>query len=167
MALWSDGTGALYVRKGSLRYLQPTYVGYNSSKFGATHNWEIHDHAQRFEVGGRQTAAIAGQCAVLAWLETTIGYDWLFQRIAELNIYAYKRLKEIPGLTVLTPKAGQSGILTFTITGIDETEVVKRLLEQHIAIRSIPANHSLRVSTGFYNTRAEIDKLADTLCTIR
>ncbi|GCE24661.1 cysteine lyase [Dictyobacter alpinus] len=162
-----DGTGALYVRKESLYYLQPTYVGYYSAKFESALDWEIHAHAQRFELGGRQTAAIAGQSAVLYWLENIVGYDWLFQRISDLNTYAYQRLKEIPGLTILTPKAGQNGILSFTISGISETEIVNRLQEQHIAIRSIPDNHSLRISTGFYNTEAELDLLTETLRTIQ
>ncbi|GCE16489.1 aminotransferase class V-fold PLP-dependent enzyme [Dictyobacter kobayashii] len=159
-----DGTGALYVRQESLHYIQSTYVGYNSAKFGPSPNWELHDHAQRFEVGGRQTAAISGQSAVLHWLETVVGYEWLFARIKELNNYAYQTLKEIPDLTILTPEPGHSGILTFTIADTDEVELVTYLREMHnIAVRSIPDNKSLRISTGFFNTESEIDTLAHAL----
>src|SRR5947209_5843301 len=97
-----DGTGALYVRKEMLHLVSPTYVGYWSIKHEEGLEWELLENAQRFEVGGRQTAAIAGQAAVLNWLEQTVGYKWLFERIVSLSEYAYKALKEVPGVALLT-----------------------------------------------------------------
>ena len=115
-----DGTGALYVRKEMLHLLSPTYVGYWSIKHEEGFEWELLDSAQRFEVGGRQTAAIAGQAAVLNWLEKTVGHKWLFERIISLSGYAYKALREVPGLTILTPRPGESGLVTFTLEGQDD-----------------------------------------------
>ncbi len=159
-----DGTGALYVRKGALRYVSPTYVGYWSIKHEEGLEWELLESAQRFEVGGRQTAAIAGQAAVLKWLEETVGHQWLFERITSLSAYAYKALKEVPGLTILTPQPGESGLVSFKLEGRDDAEVVKYLRDNHnIYIRNIPSTKSLRISTGFYNTEEEIDKLVAAL----
>src|SRR6266849_4786696 len=76
-----DGTGALYVRRDALSYVSPTYVGYWSVKHEEGMEWELMESAQRFEAGGRQTAALAGQAAVLNWLEEAVGYQWLFERI--------------------------------------------------------------------------------------
>src|SRR2546428_4910043 len=84
-----DGTGALYVRREALNYVSPTYVGPWSIKHEEGLEWELLESAQRFEAGGRQTAAIAGQAAVLNWLEETVGYKWLFERIASLSRYTY------------------------------------------------------------------------------
>jgi len=159
-----DGTGALYVRNDSIHYLQSTYVGYWSMKHEEDSEWALDDSARRFEVGGRQTAALLGQCAVLNWLEHVVGYDWLFQRISALNSYTYHALQTIDGLTVLTRTPGASGILTFTLQGRDEGEVVKQLREDyHIYIRSIPESRALRVSTGFYNSEEDIDQLVSAL----
>jgi L-cysteine/cystine lyase len=159
-----DGTGALYVRRDALRYVSPTYVGYWSIKHEEGVEWELLDSAQRFEVGGRQTAAIAGQAAVLKWLEETVGYQWLFERIRSLSAYAYKALKEVSGLTMLTPRPGESGLVAFKLEERDEAEVVKYLRDKHnIYIRNIPTMKSLRVSTGFYNTEEEIDQLVRAL----
>ncbi len=159
-----DGTGALYVRREALNYVTPTYVGYWSIKHEEGIEWELADGAHRFELGGRQTAALAGQAAILQWLENTVGYDWLFARIAELHSYAWHALKGVPGLTVLTPVPGASGLIAFTLDGRDETEVVKQLREQHnILIRNIPSMKSLRMSTGFYNTEEEIDRIVGAL----
>jgi L-cysteine/cystine lyase len=159
-----DGTGALYVRKDALRYVSPTYVGYMSIKHEEGTEWELLENAQRFEVGGRQTAAIAGQAAVLNWLEETVGHQWLFERIASLSAYAYKALKEVPGLTMLTPQLGESGLVAFKLEGRDDAEIVTYLRDKHnMYIRNIPSTKSLRISTGFYNTEEEIDQLVAAL----
>ena len=159
-----DGTGALYVRKDALRYVSPTYVGYWSTKHEEGLEWELLESAQRFEAGGRQTAAIAGQAAVLSWLEETVGYQWLFERIASLSAYAYKALNEVPGLTMLTPLQGESGLVSFKLEGRDDAETVTYLRDKHnMYIRNIPSTKSLRISTGFYNTEEEIDKLVAAL----
>jgi L-cysteine/cystine lyase len=162
-----DGTGALYIRKASLSFVAPTYVGYYSILHEEDFVWTLHPDAQRFELGGRQTAAIAGQAAVLTWLETVVGYEWLHTRIATLNRYAYNVLKELPGLSILTPQPGTNGILSIAIAERSDPEIVQRLQTEHnIFIRNIPDNHALRISTGFYNTEEEIDTLARALAAI-
>ena len=159
-----DGTGALYVRREALDYVSPTYVGYWSVKHEEGIEWELLESAQRFELGGRQTAALAGQAAVLNWLEETVGYKWLFERIASLSRYTYDALKALPGLTLLTPRPGESGLVAFKLGDRDVNEVINYLHDKHnIYIRSIPTTNSLRVSTGFYNTEEEIDKLVEAL----
>ncbi len=159
-----DGTGALYVRREALHYVAPTYVGYWSCKHEEGMEWELLESAQRFEAGGRQTAALAGQSAVLNWLEETVGYTWIFERIASLSTYAYNALKAVPGLTLLTPRPGESGLIAFKLGDRDVNEVVTYLSDKHnIYIRSIPTTNSLRISTGFYNTEEEIDQLVEAL----
>jgi L-cysteine/cystine lyase len=159
-----DGTGALYVNKESLGYVSPTYVGYWSTRHEEGLEWELLESAQRFEAGGRQTTAIAGQAAVLQWLEETVGHQWLFERIASLSVYASKALEEVPGLTILTPQPGESGLVAFKIEGRDDAEVVANLRDKHnIYIRNLPTTKSLRISTGFYNTEEEIDHLVTAL----
>lgn len=165
-----DGTGALYACSITCRPIKSTYVGYWSiaheePKEGEEKvDWQLLGTAQRFEVGGRQTAAIAGQGAVLRWLEEFVGHDWLYKRISALNSYACRVLQSLPGLTLLTPTPGASGIVSFTIAGLDEAKAVERLRNEHnIVIRTIPETHALRVSTGFYNTEEEIDKLVEAL----
>jgi L-cysteine/cystine lyase len=159
-----DGTGALYVRKDALSYVSPTFVGPWSIKHEEGLEWELLEGAQRFEAGGRQTAAIAGQAAVLKWLEETVGYQWIFERVASLSAYAYKVLKEVPGLTMLTPRPGESGLVSFKLEGRDEAGAVTYLRDKHsIYIRNIPSTKSLRISTGFYNTEEEIDQLVTAL----
>ena len=70
----------------------------------------------------------------------------------------------MPGLTVLTPTTGESGLVSFTLEGRDDTEVVTYLRDTYnMYIRNIPSTKSLRISTGFYNTEDEINKLVAAL----
>ena len=159
-----DGTGALYVNRKSQHYITPTYVGYWSVKHEEGIEWQLEDFAQRFELGGRQTAALAGQAMVLTWMEETVGYDWLFERIKTLSTYAYNAFMHIPNIGMLTPRIGASGLIGFTLGELDVTKVVQKLHDEHnIYIRNIPSTNSLRVSTGFYNTEEEIDTLVQAL----
>ena len=96
---------------------------------------------------------------------TVVGHQWLFERISHLNTYAYHALKDIPGLSIITPTPGASGILSFTLEGRDDNEIVNYLQTEHnIYIRNILyRTKALRISTGFYNTEEEIDQLAQAL----
>jgi len=159
-----DGTGGLYARRESLNRVTCTYVGYFSAKHEENVEWELADTAQRFELGGRQTAAVAGQAAVLHWMAETVGMDWIYKRIASLNAYTCHALQSIPGVSLLTPQPGTSGLAAFLFDGHDDTEVVKQLAQQHnIYIRNLHSTHALRVSTGFYNTEEDIDTLVQAL----
>jgi L-cysteine/cystine lyase len=159
-----DGSGALYIRRKSQHYITPTYVGYRSVKHEKGVEWALEDSAQCFDPGGRQPASLAGVSAALGWLEEFVGHKWLFERIASLHAYACHVLKNIPGLTLLTPQPGASGLVTFKLEGYDVDETVQRLKEEHnIYVRSIPSIEALRVSTGFYNIEEEIDTLVQVL----
>ncbi len=101
---------------------------------------------------------------MLNWLDAVVGYDWIYERIATLSTYAFHALTEIPGLVMLTPRPGESGLLAFRLEGKNDAEVVKVLNEKHnIFIRNIPSTHALRISTGFYNTEEEIDTVVRAL----
>lgn len=159
-----DGTGALYARREALSYVTSTYVGYWSTEDMHGAEWKLQENARRFEVGGRQTAAVAAQATALNWLEETVGHGWLFERISTLNAYAYRSLQVVPGLTLLTPRPCDSGLLAFTLAGRSPDEVVTYLREKHnIFTRTIPEMNSIRISTGFYNTEEEVDTLVKVL----
>ncbi|MBX5448494.1 aminotransferase class V-fold PLP-dependent enzyme [Thermogemmatispora sp.] len=161
-----DGTGGLYVRRTALAQVQPTYVGYYSLKHEQSGDWELHETAQRFELGGRQTAALVGQSRVLRWLAEEVGHHWLRERIASLNRYAADLLRDVPGVRLLTPQPGASGLLSFTFERAEPEAVVRRLAQEHnVLIRSIHERQALRLSTGFYNTEEELERVARILRT--
>ncbi|GCE15809.1 aminotransferase class V-fold PLP-dependent enzyme [Tengunoibacter tsumagoiensis] len=160
-----DGTGSLYVRRELLSSIHPTYVGgWFSLKFEALRKWDFHPSAQRYELGGRHSSAVAGQLACLRWLEEKATYPWIFERTSALNSAVYAAVQDLPGVGLLTPQPGASGLLTFTLEDCEMGELAQWLQQEYsIYARAIHEYNALRISTGFYNTEEEVATLSNAL----
>ncbi len=166
-----EGTGAVYFSDDALDQLQLTIVGYASLVQGALEPiggfFVPKPTAERFEVGGMHMPAIAGQVAALQWLRETVGYDWIYSRIADLGHYAWHRLAELEGVEILTPPDRMAGLVSFTVHGCDPQQLVEALADRNIIVRWIAHPYSVRLSAGFYNTEDDIEHLIEALLTVR
>ena len=162
-----EGTGALYIRRDRLSQLSPTFVGYSSMEDSSLFDYDgafmLAAGARRFEVGTIFRPGVHAMLANLRWLSDDIDWDWIAERISNLAKYAYNSLKSLPGVTVITPKAGQSGLVTFNLADYDPARVTTKLGQENITIRFLPHPYALRASTGFYNTESDIDRLIGAL----
>ena len=86
--------------------------------------------------------------------------------------HATSRLADIPGVRIIGTAAEKASVLSFEIEGVHPHDIGTILDQQGIAIRAghhcaqpvmqffdVPA--TARASFAFYNTREEVDKLAD------
>jgi L-cysteine/cystine lyase len=159
-----EGTGALYVRRDRLSLLWPTFAGFLT--VGMTGAADMTGYfvpakgATRYEVGTINRPAAEAMAANLTWLAETVGWDWIYERIAHLAEYARNSLSRLPGVTVITP---QAGLVTFNMEGYDPARVTTKLVEDEIILRFLEQPYALRISTGFYNTEADIDRLISAL----
>lgn len=158
-----EGTGATYVSDEALDVIQPTVVGYMSM---AGHGMEHAGGyflpgpgAHRYEVGGSYGPGILGQATSVNFITETVGLDWAYGRIAQLGQYAWDKLAGIDGVAMITPKNQMAGLTCFNLAGIEPPALVDRLFEQGIIIRYIGEPLCARVSTGFYNTEEDVDRL--------
>jgi len=162
-----EGVGALYVRRERLSVLEPTFVGYRTmgddGAFNLTGHFMPASNARRYENATVYRPAIRAMLVNLNWLEETVGWDWIYTRIAHLAGYARNKLLALPGVTVITPSGPQAGLVTFNLDGYDPARVVTRLGQDNIVVRYLYDPYALRISTGFYNTEADIDRLVDAL----
>jgi L-cysteine/cystine lyase len=163
-----EGTGALYVRKDRLSLVAPTFVGYSSLEDVKAYDFTGHflparDSARRYEVGTIYRPGIKGMAANLKWLEETIGWEWIYKRIEHLAEYARSVLQTLPGITILTPPGPQAGLVTFNVEGLDPAKMMAKLAQDGIILRFIRHPYALRISTGFYNTEEDIDRLVAVL----
>lgn len=166
-----EGVGGLYIRREQLNQVVPTFVGFPSMDFKARHDWTGYfmpqPDARRYEVGGVYRPAIKAMVENLQWLEETVGWDWIYQRIRHLAGYACRCFEETPGITLLSSNPPQSGLVVFNLDGYDPARVMLKLAEDGIVLRYIEHPYALRISTGFFNTEQDIDRLIEALQAIQ
>jgi isopenicillin-N epimerase len=101
--------------------------------------------------------------------QAEIGVERIRSRIAELVAHTRERLDGYEGLTLATPTHPElhGSMTAFRLpVGIDTVALRRRLWEQHrieVPIVERPEGPLVRVSTHFYNTEEEVDRLADAL----
>lgn len=132
--------------------------------------------AERYEAASTNITAIAGLHASLLELNQKEHE----KKIREMTEYLISRLEEIPAVTLMgIPDSGECyGIVSFVVEGYDSNEVGSILdNEFDIAVRTgyhcAPFIHkylndleyggTIRVGIGMFNTKMDIDKLADAL----
>jgi isopenicillin-N epimerase len=104
--------------------------------------------------------------------QTAIGLDRIRFRIVELAGYTRERIGGL-GLKLATPSApGMHGAMTafeLTARGPSQSAALRNAIWNHrieVPIIERPDRLLLRVSTHFYNTREEIDRLAEVLASV-
>ncbi len=156
------GMAALHVGPRFLERARRTFTG--------AFSFETHDlvggavpypDARRFEASGYHRPSVAGMARSLAWLSMYVGWDWIHARGMSLARMAAERLAGIPGVSVLTPRGQMATLVTFRIEGWPMDLAFEELTRRTFAIfRAIPPSDALRISVGFYNTEAELERFA-------
>ncbi|MEB3341927.1 SufS family cysteine desulfurase [Okeania sp.] len=126
----------------------------------------------KFEAG---TPAIGEAIALGAAVDylTNIGMENIHNYEAELTAYLFKKLGQIPEITIYGPQPnsdgeGRAALASFTVENIHPNDLSTMLDEAGIAIRSghhcaqplhqyLKVSSTARASLSFYNTRDDID----------
>jgi cysteine desulfurase/selenocysteine lyase len=167
------GIGVLYGRESLLEAMPPWQGGGDMilkvSFEGTTYN----SLPYKFEAGTPNIAGAVGLGAAIDYLEA-LGLDRIEQYEHQLLDYATGTLSEVPGLRLIGTARQKAAVLSFVLEGIHAHDLGTILDSEGIAIRTghhcampvmdfygVPA--TARASLAFYNTRAEIDRLATSL----
>ena len=155
------GTSFLYVNPDSAITLSPTFLAFGSS----SDDLATRRNAMRFEYGTREKILLFG---LLAVIDLYAKWDWELKdgRIKELSAYLRERLNEIPKCIVHTPMDWDksSGNTSFSVEGYSLEKVSGYLSnEWRIMTRSVPEINAIRISTSYFNTNKEIDRLIEAL----
>jgi L-cysteine/cystine lyase len=165
-----DGTGALFVRKDRMGEIQQSFMGYPSIRPGM---YDLDGHfvpgagARRYEAATLYPPAVAAFATGLDWIAEEIGWDWAYRRIATLARYTYDALAGVEGVTLLTPQDQMAGLVHFTLEGCEPETVSAQLGKAGFLVRHTPYPPAVRISTGFYNTEDEIDRLVEAVRAIQ
>ena len=167
--LGPSGAGIFYVKKNRQELLRPAIIGgWNvvSPNFIAQREVKFETGGRRFEPGAYTHSVIAGlRAAVELLLEA--GPNEITQRITELTQSLREQISP-GGFEFLSPEEekNRSGIVTFRHPAVASDRLWDALKRNEIivSLRFDRANGSwLRVSPHFYNTDAEIRKIAELL----
>jgi cysteine desulfurase/selenocysteine lyase len=125
----------------------------------------------KFEAGTPAIAAGIGLGAAVDYINS-IDFEAAAAYEKELLTYATERLGDIPGVRIIGTARDKASVLSFTIEGVHPHDIGTILDQEGIAVRAghhcaqpvmeffcVPA--TARASFAFYNTREEVDKLAD------
>ncbi|MGA2177106.1 MAG: cysteine desulfurase [Verrucomicrobiota bacterium] len=171
------GSGALYGRRELLEDMPPFQGGGDMiSSVDFFHStWKEPPH--KFEAGTPDFAAAIGLRAALDYVDA-IGCENIARHDEELAARALEKLARLPGLRLFGPRQGHAGVVSFLLRDIHAHDVVTVADQRGVALRGghhcnqplmkrLGVESTARASFYFYNTAAEVDRLAEVLVEIQ
>jgi cysteine desulfurase/selenocysteine lyase len=168
-----SGIGVLYGRPELLERMRPFQGGgemiESVSEDGVTYN----DPPHRFEAGTPPIVQAIGLGAALGYIES-VGRERIAAHEADLRDYAHERLSRVNALRIFGNAPGKGAIVSFELEGVHAHDVAMVIDRAGVAVRAgthcaqpllkrFGVTSTCRASFGMYNTRAEIDVLAEAL----
>jgi cysteine desulfurase/selenocysteine lyase len=168
-----SGIGVLYGKRELLERMRPFHGGgemiVEVTEDIVTYNEPPH----RFEAGTPPIVQAIGLGAALDYIDG-IGRERIAAHEAMLRDYAHERLRSINSLRIFGDAPGKGAIVSFELQGIHAHDVSMVIDRQGVAVRAgthcaqpllkrFGVTSTCRASFGMYNTKAEIDVLAEAL----
>jgi selenocysteine lyase/cysteine desulfurase len=176
------GTGFLYVRKEAAASIDPVTVDlvtadYLSRADDATgSHLRIRPDTRKFELWERSIAAAIGLGVALQYcLDLTTDDDTAYRCVRDLAQYTVDRLRELATVRVWAPPRAESGVVGFTMEGLEPKAIKAACAGRAINISTMadydaPLDFARRSSSGvcrvaphYYNTTSEVDAFMDAI----
>jgi len=167
------GTGFLYAAAGALERLRPLQVSWgwrpDRSRLDERDEFGSTPRLRQFEFEGTRDPCPWLAIPTAIDFQAEFGWQRIHTRIAELTRYVRGRLTGLAGLSPNTPGTPQmhGAMVAFRLPDGVEAPVLRRRLWDEFRIEAPiverPDRLLIRTSTHFYNTEAEIDRLAEAL----
>lgn len=167
------GTGILYGKRAWLEKMPPYQGGGEMIKDVTFEKTTYNDLPYKFEAGTPNIADVVAFKTAIEFIQN-IGRENIAAHEQDLLHYATERLQKIKGITLVGTAAHKVGVVAFTVKDIHHFDVGQMLDTRGIAVRT--GHHctqplmecygiegTVRASFAVYNTKAEIDKLAEGL----
>jgi len=161
--LGPEGMAALYVAPFALERASLGFSGYLSFASHDLIGGSVRQpDARRFEIAGFHRPSVVGMARSIAWLSMYVGWDWIHARGVALARAAADRIGAIPGVVLVTPTERMANLVSFRIPGWPLDAAFDEISHRSFAIfRTLPDVDALRISVGFYNTEAELERFAE------
>ena len=168
-----SGIGVLYGRKDMLSAMRPFMGGGEMIETVTEEGVTYNDPPHRFEAGTPPIVQAIGLGAALEYMER-VGRESIAAHEADLVAYAHERLSRINSLRIIGNAPGKGSIVSFELEGIHAHDVSMVIDRSGVAVRAgthcaqpllnrFGVTSTCRASFAMYNTRAEVDVLAESI----
>ncbi|MFV0295930.1 MAG: cysteine desulfurase [Hyphomicrobiaceae bacterium] len=167
------GIGILYAKARHLDAMRP-FMGGGEMIETVTTETVTYGHApHKFEAGTPPIVQAIGLGVALDYM-MKVGRDRIAAHEADLAAYAQERLSSLNWLTTYGRAPGKGAIVAFNIDGLHPHDVSTIIDRSGVAVRAghhcaqplmtrLGVSATCRASFAMYNTRAEVDALAEAL----
>ncbi len=171
------GIGALYAKHDLLAEMRP-FNGGGEMIREVAQDWVTYgDPPHKFEAGTPPIVQAIGLGAAIDYVNS-IGKERIAAHEHELAAYAEDRLREINSLRLIGTAKGKGPLISFEMKGAHPHDVATVIDRQGIAVRAgthcvmpllerFNVTATCRASFAMYNTREEVDHLAQALIKAR
>src|SRR5450631_4406015 len=171
------GIGVLYAKHEHLVAMRP-YNGGGEMIREVAKDWVTYgDPTHKFEAGTPASVESIGLGAAIDYVNS-IGKERIAAHEHDLLTYAQERLREINSLRVIGTAKAKGPVISFEMKGAHPHDVATVIDRQGIAVRAgthcvmpllerFNVTATCRASFGMYNTREEVDHLAQALIKAR
>ena len=171
------GTGVLYAKSELLDAMPPWKGGGDMILSVTFEKTTFAAPPHKFEAGTPNIAGIIGMGAGIDWF-TALDREAMESHERDLLAYGTERLIQLPGLRMIGTSEHKAAVLSFVLDYAHPHDIGTVLDAEGVAVRTghhcaqpvmdrfdVPA--TVRASLGVYNTREDIDQLADALGKVR
>ena len=171
------GIGALYAKYKHLEAMRPYNGGGEMIREVSRDVVTYGDPPHKFEAGTPPIVEAIGMGAAIDYINS-IGKDRIAAHEHDLLTYAQERLRDINALRVIGQARNKGSIISFDMTGAHPHDVATVIDRAGVAVRAgthcvmpllerFNVTATCRASFAMYNTRAEVDVLAQALIKAR
>ncbi len=168
-----SGIGVLWGRRERLAAMRPFQGGGEMIVEVTQDTVTYNDPPHRFEAGTPPIAQAIGLGTALDYMEA-VGREAIAAHEADLLAYATERLQTINALRIIGTAPDKGAIISFAMEGIHAHDISMLIDRSGVAVRAgthcaqplmqrFGVTSTCRASFAMYNTRAEVDVLAEAL----
>jgi L-cysteine/cystine lyase len=163
-----EGLGVVAVSERLLEQASPTLIGWRSladenALASSPANSRFHGDARRFEVATSCTPLFAGLEQSLSLLEAEGSAEQRLERIRARSRQLWGGLRSIPGVETLLQGEPPAGLVSFTALGLSPADLVARLGEQGLWLRTLADPVCVRACTHITTSEADVERLLQAL----
>lgn len=173
------GIGVLYGRRALLEEMPPFLTGGEMIESVSREGAVFAELPHKFEAGTVNAAGAAGLHAAINYVQS-VGFDAMHRQELALTARTLAGMADMPHIHVIGSDRPEehNGIVTFTVEGVHPHDISEILACDGVDVRAghhcaqpllqhLGYSATVRASFAFYNTEEEVDRLLQSLSTIR